>query len=66
MPYPKHKVFISYYHHDDQFYKDSIITWNKSWDLFEDWSVNDGDIDDTNMSDEQIRQKIREIGRAHV
>lgn len=60
MTIPTHRVFISYYHHDDQFYKDTIIAWNKVWGLFDDWSVNDGDIDDTYMSDEQIRLKIRD------
>lgn len=57
----KHKIFISYYHSDDQTYKDIITdVWNRSGDLFDDYSVNDGDIDDENMSDEQIRQKIRD------
>ena len=59
MAIPKHRVFISYYHHDDQYYKDRLMMLNDSFSLFEDWSVNDGDIDDTNMSDEQIMQKIR-------
>lgn len=56
----KHKVFISYYHDDDQYYKDKIESWNDIYDLFVDFSVNDGDIDDTNMSDETIRVKIRD------
>ena len=60
MDFQKHKVFISYYHQDDQMYKDEMIRWNDIWDLFDDWSVNDGDIDDTKMTDEQIRQKIRD------
>ena len=56
----KHRVFISYYHSDDQYYKDELIRWNYWFGLFEDWSVNDGDIDDTYMNDEDIRIKIRD------
>lgn len=56
----RHKVFISYYHDDDQFYKDEIIKWNKIYNLFDDYSVNDGDIDDTYLTDEEIRVKIRD------
>ena len=55
----KHKVFISYYHDDDQYYKDEMESWNDIYDLFVDFSVNDGDIDDAYMSDEAIRVKIR-------
>ncbi len=62
----RHKVFISYYHRDDQKYKDYLI--NKTfvdddWEeksIFDDYSVGDGDIDDTYMTDEQIRVKIRD------
>ena len=63
----RHKVFISYYHEDDQKYKEYLIekkyfdfqkcVWEK---IFEDCSVRDGDIDDTNLTDEQIRRKIRD------
>lgn len=56
----RHKVFISYYHDDDQLYKDEIIKWNKIYNLFDDYSVNDGDIDDTYLTDEEIRVKIRD------
>ncbi len=62
----RHKVFISYYHHDDQKYKDFLISktfvdtdW-KVKSIFDDYSVRDGDIDDSNMNDEQIRVKIRD------
>ena len=64
---PRHRVFISYYHHDDQYYKNELI--KKQYfncqkclfeSIFEDYSVNDGDIDDTFMSSEQIRRKIRD------
>lgn len=57
----RHKVFISYYHKDDQLYKDVIIeNWNKIYNLFDDYSVNDGDIDDTYLTDDEIRVKIRD------
>ena len=56
----RHKVFISYYHNDDQFYKNEIVTWNEIYNLFDDYSVNDGDIDDTYLTDEAIRVKIRD------
>jgi len=63
----RHKVFISYYHKDDQYYKDVLI--NKTYfnyekmifeSVFEDYSVRDGDIDDENLSSEQIRRIIRD------
>lgn len=57
----KHKVFISYYHDDDQNFKDLICDyWNANGELFDDYSVNDGDIDDTNKTDETIRREIRD------
>ena len=54
------KVFVSYYHKDDQFYKDSLIRLNNTRHMFVDNSVDTGDIDDTEMTDEQIRIKIRD------
>jgi len=51
----KHKVFISYHHRNDQEFKEALI---KS-DIFIDASVDTGDIDD-NLSDQAIRQKIRD------
>ena len=56
----RHKVFISYYHDDDQFYKNEIEKWNEIHNLFDDYSVNEGDIDDTYLTDEAIRVKIRD------
>lgn len=63
----RHKVFISYYHKDDQKYKDELVR-KKYYDvskmkfenIFEDCSVSDGDIDDANMTSESIRRKIRD------
>ena len=54
---PRHKVFISFYH-ADQYYKDKLVEWMK--DDIVDKSVEDGDIDDDNLSTESIRQKIRD------
>lgn len=63
----RHRVFISYYHHDDQYYKNELVkkqyfNYQKGIfeSIFEDYSVNDGDIDDTYMTSEQIRRKIRD------
>lgn len=63
----RHKVFISYYHFDDQYYKNKLIEMNhfnfeklKYESIFEDYSVRNGDIDDTFMTSEQIRRKIRD------
>jgi len=56
-PAPRHKVFISY-HHEDQAYKDEFV--RAMGDDFVDKSVEDGDIDDTNIPTETIRQKIRD------
>ena len=55
-----HRVFISYHHHLDQWYKDTLCRWNEQYQIFIDESVYDGDIDDTNMSDEDIRKAIRD------
>ena len=56
-PAPRHKVFISY-HHEDQAYKDRLV---RAMDNdFVDKSVEDGDIDDTNIATDTIRQKIRD------
>jgi hypothetical protein len=59
---PRHKVFISYYHADDQRYKDELLRQNEvSGDaIFLDWSVHEDEIDDTYLTSEQIRQIIRD------
>ena len=64
---PRHKVFISYYHQDDQAYKDYLInmqeinpqTWQQQ-SIFEDYSVHENEIDDTGLTSEQIRCIIRD------
>lgn len=55
----KHKVFTSYHHANDQWYKEELLRLNKSHDIFIDSSVDTGDIDE-NLDDNTIRQKIRD------
>lgn len=55
----KHKVFISYYHFDDQFYKESLLEFNDEHDIFIDMSIDTGDIDE-NLDDQEIREIIRD------
>lgn len=55
----KHRVFISYHHSNDQWYKDELIRFGKENDIFLDWSVDTGDISD-NLSDQEIREIIRD------
>lgn len=58
---PLHKVFISYYHADDQYYKNQLINmreygyYGNSQSIFEDYSVHENEIDDTGLSSESIR-----------
>lgn len=53
----RHKTFVSYYHYDDQEYKEKFT--NKFNDLIIAKSVNDGDIDSDN-SDEYIKKLIQQ------
>lgn len=53
----RHKVFISYHHDLDQYYKDRFVSLFSH--ILEDWSVGDGDIPD-HLPPETIRQKIRD------
>ena len=54
-----HRVFISFYHHDDQHYKDALVKWAEENEVFIDGSVDTGDIDD-NLDDQEIREIIRD------
>lgn len=63
----RHRVFISYYHHDDQRYKDYLIKMQEfnietmqMQSIFEDFSVHEKEIDDAGLSSEQIRCIIRD------
>ncbi len=54
-----HKVFISYYHENDQQYKNALVELGRRYSIFIDESVNTGDISD-DLSDQRIREKIRD------
>lgn len=54
-----HRVFISYHHANDQWYKDDLVKWATQNGIFEDWSVDTGDISD-DLSDEEIRETVRD------
>ena len=56
----KHRVFISYYHADDQDYKDQLIQFGEKHNIFTDMSVDTYDIDDTGKTSERIREIIRD------
>ena len=55
----KHKVFISYHHANDQWYKNKLLKINQIHDIFIDKSVDTGSIND-NLPDERIREIIRD------
>lgn len=55
----KHKVFISYHHASDELYRDHLLRLSHHYDLFDDYSVRIGEIDD-NLPAESIRVKIRD------
>ena len=54
---PRHKVFISYHHYNDEYYKDLFCKWLGS--DFVNKSVEDGDINPY-VAIETVRQKIRD------
>lgn len=54
-----HKVFISYHHANDQSYKDALVKFNIENQIFDNQSVDTGEIDD-GLDDAAIRQKIRD------
>lgn len=56
----KHKVFISYYHADDQWYKNYLLEMNLLNEIFQDYSVHEDEIDDSGLTDERIREIIRD------
>ena len=55
---PRHKVFISYYHEDDQEYKNRLVQALDSSSV--DKSVSPGDIHPQNMRVDEIRRRIRD------
>lgn len=54
-----HKVFISYHHTNDQYYKEELLRFNEEHGIFLDRSVDTGDIDD-GLPDQTIRGLIRD------
>lgn len=54
-----HKVFISYHHENDQWYKNYLSKIAEQYEIFIDKSVELGDINEE-CSDETIRQEIRD------
>jgi len=54
-----HKVFVCYHHANDQYYKEDLVRFGKTHDIFLDWSVDTGDIDDR-LPDQTIRQLVRD------
>jgi len=64
---PRHKVFISYYHKDDQDFKNHLIDLKEynyntyKWQsIFDDYSVHEDEIDDTGLKSEHVRKIIRD------
>lgn len=55
----KRKVFISYHHKNDQYYKNELVRLSNEYGVFIDYSVDTGEIDDS-LDDQAIRQKIRD------
>ena len=54
-----HRVFISYHHENDQYYKNYLVNIGSQYKIFLNYSVDTGDISDY-LSDEAIREKIRD------
>ena len=55
---PKQKVFLSYYHEDDEEYKDRLVQALEN--KFIDKSVSPGDIHDESLHLDEIRRRIRD------
>lgn len=56
----RHKIFVSYHHANDQCYRDMFEDILSQSDISVIRSVQIGDIDDGNLSDERIRQIVRD------
>ena len=63
MEVARHKVFISYYHKEDQWYKNELLRLNNQYNLFDDYSVRENEIEDDNLLPETIRQIITHSGQ---
>lgn len=60
MEIKRHKVFISYYHQEDQWFKNRLLQANDDYNLFEDCSVHEKEIEDDDLLPETIRKIIRD------
>ena len=57
----RHKVFLSYYHDDDQYYRELFEDmFSDHYDIMVSKSVQLGDIDDERLSTDRIREIIRD------
>lgn len=54
-----HRVFVSYHHKNDQEYKKVLVDWAKENKIFEDYSVELGDIPE-DWDDQKVRETIRD------
>ena len=54
-----HKVFVSFHHNNDQEFKDSLVNWAETNNVFIDGSVDMGEIPEY-WDDQQIREYIRD------
>lgn len=54
-----HKVFVSFHHANDQWYKDELVRWGTENNVFIDGSVDMGEIPD-NWDAQHIREYIRD------
>ena len=64
---PRHKVFVSYHHKNDQSFKDYLVGLTEynperreNQFIFDDLSVDQNGIDDKGMTNEQVRKTIRD------
>ena len=55
-----HKVFLSYHDANDASYKERLLELNEEHRIFVDGSVDTGDIDETDLPDDRIREIIRD------
>ena len=54
---PRHKVFISYHHANDQWYKNALVDFGKNYSIFVDRSVDTADIPEE-WTDQRIRRAV--------
>lgn len=54
-----HKVFISYHHKNDEYYKKELASFGEQHSIFIDRSVDTGDVQE-DLPDERIRERIRD------